>query len=58
MPPQSEAVGPDINVIIVGVGGNAIGFADLVNKCVALGSENDGDGAPARPPWPPASRPG
>ncbi|MFB8118535.1 SGNH/GDSL hydrolase family protein [Streptomyces sp. NPDC056465] len=46
--PQSEAVGPDTNVITVGVGGNTLGFADILAKCPELGGENDGRGTPCK----------
>ncbi|CAL9660730.1 hypothetical protein [Streptomyces sp. Tu 3180] len=46
VPPQSEAVGSDTDVITVGVGGNTLGFADLLNKCTQLGGESEGKGTP------------
>lgn len=48
VPPQSEAVGPDTNVITVGVGGNTLGFADLLAKCPQLGGESGGEGTPCK----------
>ncbi|MFF4248880.1 SGNH/GDSL hydrolase family protein [Streptomyces sp. NPDC001822] len=48
VPQQSEAVGPDTNVITVGVGGNTLGFADILAKCPQLGGENDGEGTPCK----------
>lgn len=48
VPPQSEAVGPDTDVVTVGAGGNTLGFADLLLKCPQLGSENDGKGTPCK----------
>jgi lysophospholipase L1-like esterase len=48
VPPQSEAVGPDTDVITVGVGGNSLGFADLLTRCVQLGGESEGAGTPCR----------
>ncbi|MFJ7065964.1 SGNH/GDSL hydrolase family protein [Streptomyces sp. NPDC101115] len=48
VPPQSEAVGPGTDVITVGVGGNTLGFADLLFKCTQLGAESDGAGTPCK----------
>lgn len=48
VPPQSEAVEPDTNVITVGVGGNTLGFADILTKCGDLGAESDGAGTPCK----------
>ncbi|MET9579639.1 SGNH/GDSL hydrolase family protein [Streptomyces massasporeus] len=48
MPPQSEAVGPDTDVITVGVGGNTLGFADLLAKCTQLGGDSSGKGTPCK----------
>ncbi|MEV7064302.1 SGNH/GDSL hydrolase family protein [Streptomyces collinus] len=48
VPPQSEAVGPDTDVITVGVGGNTLGFADLLAKCTQLGGESSGKGTPCK----------
>ncbi|MFF9496072.1 SGNH/GDSL hydrolase family protein [Streptomyces flaveolus] len=48
VPPQSAAVGPDTDVITVGVGGNTLGFADLLMKCPQLGGESDGKGTPCK----------
>ncbi|MBZ4016624.1 SGNH/GDSL hydrolase family protein [Streptomyces purpurogeneiscleroticus] len=48
VPPQSEAVGPDTDVITVGVGGNTLGFADILAKCPQLGGESDGMGTPCK----------
>ncbi|MFE6682581.1 SGNH/GDSL hydrolase family protein [Streptomyces sp. NPDC057729] len=48
VPPQSEAVGADTNVITVGVGGNSLGFTDFLTKCAQLGSENDGKNTPCK----------
>ncbi|MFJ4807876.1 SGNH/GDSL hydrolase family protein [Streptomyces longwoodensis] len=48
VPPQSEAVGADTDVITVGAGGNTLGFADLVMKCSQLGGESDGKGTPCK----------
>jgi hypothetical protein len=41
-------VGPDTDVITVGVGGNTLGFADIRAKCPQLGGESDGAGTPCK----------
>ncbi|MEU6818584.1 SGNH/GDSL hydrolase family protein [Streptomyces sp. NPDC046860] len=48
VPPQSEAVGPGTDVITVGVGGNTLGFADILMKCPTLGAEAEGKGTPCK----------
>ncbi|MGW6007620.1 SGNH/GDSL hydrolase family protein [Streptomyces sp. NPDC055210] len=48
VPPQSEAVGADTDVITVGVGGNSLGFAGFLTTCAQLGGENDGKGTPCK----------
>ncbi|MEW2573389.1 SGNH/GDSL hydrolase family protein [Streptomyces sp. NPDC047070] len=48
VPPQSEAVDPDTDVVTVGVGGNTLGFAGLLDKCMTLGGEAEGAGTPCK----------
>ncbi|MFI1413859.1 SGNH/GDSL hydrolase family protein [Streptomyces sp. NPDC020707] len=48
VPPQSAAVGPGTDVITVGVGGNSVGFGELLAQCTQLGGESGGDGSPCR----------
>lgn len=48
VPPQSEAVGPGTDVVTVGVGGNTLGFAEMLFTCLQLGSESGGVGTPCR----------
>ncbi|BCL18274.1 SGNH/GDSL hydrolase family protein [Streptomyces tuirus] len=48
VPPQSEAVGPDTDVITVGAGGNTLGFADLLMQCPQLGGDSGGVGTPCK----------
>ncbi|QKW07120.1 SGNH/GDSL hydrolase family protein [Streptomyces sp. NA04227] len=48
VPSQSEAVGPDTDVITVGTGGNTLGFADILLKCTELGGESGGKGTPCK----------
>ncbi|MFF3782500.1 SGNH/GDSL hydrolase family protein [Streptomyces sp. NPDC001933] len=48
VPPQSEAVGHGTDVITVGVGGNTLGFADILFQCLQLGSGSGGEGTPCK----------
>lgn len=48
VPPQSEAVSPGTDVITVGVGGNTLGFADMLFTCLQVGSGSGGVGTPCR----------
>ncbi|MEV6588171.1 SGNH/GDSL hydrolase family protein [Streptomyces acidicola] len=48
VPPQSVAVGPGTDVITVGVGGNTLGFADILRKCPELGQGSGGVGTPCK----------
>ncbi|MFC9589312.1 SGNH/GDSL hydrolase family protein [Streptomyces sp. NPDC056944] len=48
VPPQSEVVKADTDVITVGVGGNTLGFADILFKCVELGQGTSGAGTPCK----------
>ncbi|MFF7470853.1 GDSL-type esterase/lipase family protein [Streptomyces sp. NPDC008092] len=48
VPPQSEAVKAGTDVITVGVGGNTLGFADILMKCLQLGSGSGGVGTPCK----------
>ncbi|GAA0613316.1 SGNH/GDSL hydrolase family protein [Streptomyces crystallinus] len=48
VPPQSEAVDSDTDVVTVGVGGNTLGFAGLLDKCMKLGAESEGAGTPCK----------
>ncbi|KUN09359.1 hypothetical protein AQI95_05965 [Streptomyces yokosukanensis] len=48
VPPQSEAVGPGTDVITVGVGGNTLGFGDILLKCPELGQGSGGVGTPCK----------
>ncbi|MEV6028422.1 SGNH/GDSL hydrolase family protein [Streptomyces sp. NPDC052036] len=35
--PQVDALDPDTDVVTVGVGGNSLGFGEILGKCVSLG---------------------
>ncbi|MFD4022254.1 SGNH/GDSL hydrolase family protein [Streptomyces sp. NPDC058576] len=48
VPPQSESVRASTNVVTVGVGGNTLGFADILRKCLELGSGSEGEGTPCK----------
>ncbi|KFF94683.1 hypothetical protein IQ62_46200 [Streptomyces scabiei] len=48
VPPQSEAVGSGTDVVTVGVGGNTLGFAQILLTCLQLGDGSGGVGTPCR----------
>ncbi|MFE5297218.1 SGNH/GDSL hydrolase family protein [Streptomyces sp. NPDC056632] len=48
VPPQSDAVTADTDVITVGVGGNTLGFAGILFKCLELGQGSEGAGTPCK----------
>ncbi|MET8858770.1 SGNH/GDSL hydrolase family protein [Streptomyces sp. NPDC004579] len=48
VPPQSEAVKPGTDVITVGVGGNTLGFDEILRKCLELGQGSGGVGTPCK----------
>ncbi|MFD7987088.1 SGNH/GDSL hydrolase family protein [Kitasatospora indigofera] len=48
VPPQSEAVNAGTDVITVGVGGNTLGFGEILFKCLELGSGSEGAGTPCK----------
>lgn len=48
VPPQSEAVRPGTDVVTVGVGGNTLGFADILSKCLQAGGGSGGAGTPCK----------
>ncbi|MFD3522529.1 SGNH/GDSL hydrolase family protein [Streptomyces sp. NPDC058653] len=48
VPPQSQAVDPGTDVVTVGVGGNSLGFADMLLNCLQQGSGSGGVGTPCR----------
>ncbi|MEU3563805.1 SGNH/GDSL hydrolase family protein [Kitasatospora sp. NPDC006786] len=48
VPPQSEAVKSSTDVITVGVGGNTLGFGDILFKCLQLGEGSGGMGTPCK----------
>lgn len=48
VPPQSATVGPGTDVITVGVGGNTLGFAGILTKCLEVGQGSGGTGTPCK----------
>ncbi|MFE2536020.1 SGNH/GDSL hydrolase family protein [Streptomyces sp. NPDC059371] len=48
VPPQSEAVKSGTDVITVGVGGNTLGFDEILRKCLELGQGSGGVGTPCK----------
>ncbi|MDV5146765.1 SGNH/GDSL hydrolase family protein [Streptomyces sp. SBC-4] len=48
VPPQSEAVRSGTDVITVGAGGNTLGFAEILFKCLELGKGSGGVGTPCK----------
>ncbi|MGW4704693.1 SGNH/GDSL hydrolase family protein [Streptomyces sp. NPDC004285] len=48
VPPQSDAVESGTDVITVGVGGNTLGFGEILFKCIELGQGSDGAGTPCK----------
>jgi lysophospholipase L1-like esterase len=48
VPLQVKAVSPATDVITVGIGGNSLGFGEIVKKCVELGLKALGQGAPCK----------
>ncbi|MFG2476212.1 SGNH/GDSL hydrolase family protein [Streptomyces fagopyri] len=48
VPPQSDAVKSGTDVITVGAGGNTLGFADILFKCLQLGGSSGGAGTPCK----------
>ncbi|MEU7113068.1 SGNH/GDSL hydrolase family protein [Streptomyces sp. NPDC046182] len=41
-------MGPDTDVITVGVGGNTLGFAELLTQCQQRGEQSGGEGTPCK----------
>ncbi|CAM5342680.1 SGNH/GDSL hydrolase family protein [Streptomyces viridifaciens] len=48
VPPQVDAVDPDTQVITVGIGGNDLGFAEILKDCIELGAARLGLGTPCK----------
>ncbi|MEV7596712.1 SGNH/GDSL hydrolase family protein [Kitasatospora sp. NPDC089797] len=48
VPPQLDAVDPTADVVTVQVGGNDLGFAQILKDCITLGATNLGLGTPCK----------
>ncbi|MFJ4187492.1 SGNH/GDSL hydrolase family protein [Kitasatospora sp. NPDC089509] len=48
VPPQIDAVAPESDVVTVQVGGNDLGFAQILKDCIELGAANLGTGTPCK----------
>ncbi|MFF3008394.1 SGNH/GDSL hydrolase family protein [Kitasatospora sp. NPDC057940] len=48
VPPQIDAVPPSAGLITVGIGGNTLGFAEILKSCIELGATNLGRGTPCK----------
>ncbi|MFJ8473090.1 SGNH/GDSL hydrolase family protein [Kitasatospora sp. NPDC094011] len=48
VPPQIDAVDPNTDVITVGIGGNDLGFGQILKDCIELGAANLGLGTPCK----------
>ncbi|GAA3094635.1 SGNH/GDSL hydrolase family protein [Streptosporangium carneum] len=48
VPPQLESVSPDTDVVTVGVGGNSLGFGQILFTCIELGLNTGGRGTPCK----------
>ncbi|MFH8381999.1 SGNH/GDSL hydrolase family protein [Kitasatospora sp. NPDC018058] len=48
VPPQIDAVGPATDLITVGVGGNDLGFGEILKSCIELGATTFGQGTPCK----------
>ncbi|MCC9307835.1 SGNH/GDSL hydrolase family protein [Kitasatospora sp. RB6PN24] len=46
VPPQIDALSPQTKVITVGIGGNTLGFIDILTSCLELGAVSLGQGTP------------
>lgn len=45
---QLDAVTPDTDVVTVGIGGNSLGFGEIIFTCVQLGIGSKGEGTPCK----------
>ncbi|MEV8630051.1 SGNH/GDSL hydrolase family protein [Streptosporangium sp. NPDC051023] len=48
VPPQLESVAPDTDVVTVGIGGNSLGFGQILFTCIELGQNTLGRGTPCK----------
>ncbi|MFJ9442716.1 SGNH/GDSL hydrolase family protein [Kitasatospora sp. NPDC101235] len=48
VPPQIDAVDPATDLVTVGIGGNDLGFAEILKGCIELGAVRLGQGTPCK----------
>lgn len=48
VPPQIDAVDPATDLVTVGIGGNDLGFAEILKSCIELGAVQLGQGTPCK----------
>ncbi|MFE6056181.1 SGNH/GDSL hydrolase family protein [Kitasatospora sp. NPDC056446] len=48
VPVQLDAVGPATDLVTIGIGGNDLGFADILKNCIELGAATLGQGTPCK----------
>ncbi|WP_316527063.1 SGNH/GDSL hydrolase family protein [Kitasatospora brasiliensis] len=48
VPPQIDAVDPAADVVTVGIGGNDLGFVEILKGCIELGATQLGQGTPCK----------
>ncbi|KOV67946.1 SGNH/GDSL hydrolase family protein [Streptomyces sp. MMG1121] len=48
VPPQIDAVSPGTGLVTVGVGGNSLGFGEILGKCIELGPEGGVGSSPCK----------
>ncbi|MET8542976.1 SGNH/GDSL hydrolase family protein [Kitasatospora sp. NPDC004799] len=48
VPPQIDAVDPATDLVTVGIGGNDLGFAEILKSCIELGALRLGRGTPCK----------
>ncbi|MFD5467251.1 SGNH/GDSL hydrolase family protein [Kitasatospora sp. NPDC127059] len=48
VPPQVDAVDPTSDVVTVGIGGNDLGFGQILKDCIELGAAHFGQGTPCK----------
>ncbi|GAA5050403.1 hypothetical protein HNP84_004089 [Thermocatellispora tengchongensis] len=46
--PQIQEAGPETGLITIGIGGNTLGFGEIIRTCVKLGLKSAGRGSPCR----------
>ncbi|MFJ5924993.1 SGNH/GDSL hydrolase family protein [Kitasatospora sp. NPDC092948] len=54
VPPQLDAVGPKTDLVTIGIGGNTMGFAEIIQRCVELGDRSKNTGTPCKDEFTPS----